>query len=274
MKNQVILAISVVIGLLAFGISRYYLLHEIAEVQKERERLFRDAETVYVIVAARDIPSGRPIEKEDIGKKRVFKSAVPERAISPEDAHRLLGRRTVYNIKHLDPILWSDIEGGETVETGLSTTIPTGRRALSLPIGGTAAVSGMIQPNDRVDVLGTFTFPSKRVQGEMETVTLTLLQDVTVLAVGQTLARYRTPGSPALRAMPSYSSVTLDVTPREAELLVFAQQSRGSLVLTLRNPNDIYYEKDLPTVDFDHLQYKLQDLNEYRQRNIRHKKNF
>jgi len=273
MKNQIILVISVAVGLLAFGISRYYLQHEIAEIQKERERLFKEAETVYVVVAARDIPSGRPIEKEDLGRKPVFKSAVPERAISPEDAPRLLGRRTVYNIKRLDPILWSDIEGGETVETGLSTTIPLGRRALSLPISGTAAVSGMIQPNDRVDVLGTFTFPSKKVPGEMETVTLTLLQDVTVLAVGHTLARYRTPGSPPLRGMPSYSSVTLDVTPREAELLVFAQQARGSLVLTLRNPNDVYYEKDLPVVDFDHLQHKLQDLNEYRQHNIRHKKN-
>lgn len=273
MKNQIILAISVVTGLLAFGISRYYLQHQIAEVQKERERLFKEAETVYVVVAAKDIPSGRPIEKEDIGRMRVFKSAVQERAISVEDAHRLLGRRTLYNIKMRDPILWSDIEGGETIETGLSSMVPQRRRALSIPVSGTAAVSGMIQPNDRVDVLGTFTFPSKRVQGEMETVTLTLLQDVTVLAVGQTLARYRTGGSSAMRGMPGYSSVTLDVTPREAELLVFAQHARGNLVLTLRNPSDVYYEKDLPTVDFDHLQHKLEELNEYRQRNIHHKKN-
>ena len=68
-----------------------------------------------------------------------------------------------------------------------------------------------------------------------------------------------------------YTTVTLEVTPRETELLVFAQQLQGRLTLSLRNPSDVSFEKDLPSVDFNRLEESLPDLNQYRQRNIRHK---
>ena len=40
------------------------------------------------------------------------------------------------------------------------------------------------------------------------------------------------------------------MTPREAEMLVFCEQIKGRLALTLRNRNDTSYEKELPQVDF------------------------
>jgi len=70
----------------------------------------------------------------------------------------------------------------------------------------------------------------------------------------------------------SYSTVTLEVTPREAELLVFAQQMKGRITLALRNSGDVSFEKDLPTVNFEKMESELQELNTYRQRNIRHKR--
>ena len=139
-----------------------------------------------------------------------------------------------------------------------------------MAISGASGVSGMVQPTDRIDVLGTFSFPSKRVPGEMETVTLTILQDVTVLATGQRLAKqnvYRRSGRDT-----SYSTVTVEVTPREGELLVFAQQIKGRLALALRNPSDVSFESDLPEINFEHLESKLPELNLFRQRNIRHKR--
>jgi len=125
----------------------------------------------------------------------------------------------------------------------------------------------MVQPNDHVDVLGTFSFPSKEVLGEMELVTLTILQDVLVLATGKETAKTRlfannTPSSS------SYNTVTLEVTPREAEMLVFAEQIKGRISLALRNPDDIYYETTLPRVNFDKIQGEIEKLNEERQRKI------
>ena len=69
----------------------------------------------------------------------------------------------------------------------------------------------------------------------------------------------------------SYSTVTFEVTPREAELLIFAQGTQGRLTLTLRNPDDVGFEKILPEVNFQLVEKSLPDLNDYRQKTIRHK---
>jgi pilus assembly protein CpaB len=158
---------------------------------------------------------------------------------------------------------------------GLSSQITPGLRAVSLPIGGAQAVSGMVRPSDRIDVLGTFAFPSKTQPDVMETVTLTVLQDVTVLATGQTTTRQLAAerGQRGGGASAGYSTVTLEVSAEEAELLVFAQQMRGSLTLALRNPGDITWKRDLPSVNFDHIQNALPEINLRRQRDIRHKTN-
>ena len=140
---------------------------------------------------------------------------------------------------------------------------------MSIAVGGEAAVSGLVAPNDHVDILGTFTFASKTLPGEMESSTLTVLQDVTILATGRELAGAQTRGG---RSSSGYSMVTLEVTPREAELLVFAQHVRGQLFLTLRNGEDVGFESELPDVNFEHLEKKLPEYNDYRQRNIRKKK--
>jgi len=112
------------------------------------------------------------------------------------------------------------------------------------------------------------------VSGGVETITLTVLQDVTVLATGQALAnQIPAPGARgAERAPRSYGAITFEVTPREAELLVFAQTVRGRLTLALRNPADVTFITNPPTINFDHLQKKLPELNMIRQREIRHKK--
>lgn len=66
-------------------------------------------------------------------------------------------------------------------------------------------------------------------------VTRTFLQNVRVLAVGTAT----TPTGAADRGNAAYSNVTVEVTPAEAEMLIFALgQSRGRLNLVLRNPGD------------------------------------
>jgi pilus assembly protein CpaB len=133
-------------------------------------------------------------------------------------------------------------------------------------------VSGLVQPNDRVDVLGSFMLPSKTNPQQMEAVTLTVLQDVSVLATGQMLGKPMGDASDRARmGMTGYSTVTFEVTPREAELLAFVENMKGRLTLTLRNPADGSYEKDLPEINFDMLEKELPQLNAYRQDEIRRK---
>jgi pilus assembly protein CpaB len=269
MKQRIIPIISIVIGVLAGVLTYQYIQGERRKLKKLEERIFEKASKIKVMVATREIPSGTTIKISDVTPEEVFRIAVGNRAVELEQGKMILGRKALFPVKRGEPIMWDVLEGGRG-GGGLAEQVTTKMRAVSLSISGANCVSSMVQPNDRVDVLGTFSFPSKTVEGEMEAVTLTVLQDVSVLATGQMTSRDSV--SPIRRRGPTaYSTITLEVTPREAELLVFAQQLKGRLALTLRNPRDVSYEKELPSVDFKRLETTLPELNSYRQRNIRYK---
>lgn len=270
MKQKIIPIIAIIIGILAFVLTAQYLKRKNDDLEKRWKALYAGAEKISVVVAAHDIPGGSVIQRGDLRRADIFRSSAHDRIVTPSEADMIVGRKTIFEIKAQKPILWTDIVGGSPSDKGLADRVKPGMRALSISVSGAAAVSGMIRPNDRIDVLGTFTFPSERVAGEMEAVTLTVLQDVSVLAVGSEISRH--PAQRTSRAG-SYSTVTLEVTPREAELLVFAEQMKGRLVLDLRNPTDVSYEEDLPSVDFEQLQSTLPEMNRFRQQNIRHKRN-
>ncbi len=273
MKEKIILIVSLCVGVVALLLTAQFFKSKDAEFQKKLAELYRGAKRIEVVLAANDIPSGTVITQSDLVKADRIKSHLRANTVIVKDAHLILGHKTVFKIKAKDPILWTDIEESARSTKGLSSIVMPGMRAISLSVGGAAAVSGMLQPNDRIDLLGTFSFPSKTVAGEMETVTLTVLQDVTILATGQTMAKQESLRQRInSRQTSGYNTVTLQVTPEEAEILVFAQKMRGSLTLTLRNPNDNTWKRDLPEVNFKHLQFELPKLNEERQRKIRHKK--
>ena len=51
-------------------------------------------------------------------------------------------------------------------------------------------------------------------------------------------------------------------------MLVFAEQMKGRLVLTLRSRTDVTYEKELPKVDFELIKGEIEALNMERQRKL------
>ncbi|MCK5850648.1 MAG: Flp pilus assembly protein CpaB [Kiritimatiellae bacterium] len=272
MKQKLIPIISIVFGIIAFVLTFQYLAGERKKLEKEWDAFRRSTKQITVMVAKVNIPRGTTIKRGDLGTDNVFKINVGDRAVLPDDAPKIFNRKALHSIKAANPILWTDIEGVDRRGKTLASIIQPGLRAVSISVGGASAVSSMVRPNDRIDILGTFSFPSRNTPGEMETVTLTVLQDVTVLATGQTMANQQSTKGRS-RSNSGYSTVTLEVSPREAELLVFAQQLRGSLVLSLRNPSDVYFEKNLPEINFEYLEKEIPNLNIERQKTIRHKRN-
>jgi pilus assembly protein CpaB len=265
MRQKLILIIAIAAGLAAFWLTGRYLRHE-------RERVISGAKRIFVVVAEHDLPAGTIIKNTDLAKSLVFQSNVGDRAIDPDSAREIIGKKLLYNISRASPIQWSDVDVPFKGQGGLAEMINPAMRAVSISVDAVSSLSAMIKPNDHVDVLGTFSFPSAAAGGTMETVTLTVLQDVTVLAVGQTTADKAVKTGRADLAPRSYNTVTFEVTPPEAELLVFAQSVKGKLSLVLRNPADVSFITNLPSVNFDHLQKELPKLNLIRQREIRHKK--
>ncbi len=259
MKNKLILIVALLLAGLAFWLNWRYL-------EKERQRLVEGHQLVEVIVAKRDLPAMTVLTLDDLILADVFRSAVGQNVFYEDDLDSLLNKKLLYPVRRNDPILWTQVDMPRRRGSGLSAAIEKGKRALSLAIAGAPGVAGMVQPNDHVDIMGTFSFPSPSNPTQVESVTLMLLQNVTVLAAGNRIAGQT---ESERRSGNGYSTVTFAVTPMEAEILVFAQQTRGQLYLSLRNPSDRDAQTEIPSVNFDYIESILQQLNEQRQREIR-----
>jgi pilus assembly protein CpaB len=109
---------------------------------------------------------------------------------------------------------------------GLIARIPAGYRAYTIDVNEQTGVSGFVLPDHRVDVVQMLPPSHPGAQPEADTV----LQDVLVLASGQTFTR---PDDRSIQAR----TVTLALTPDQVDTLVGARQ-RGALALSLRGLND------------------------------------
>lgn len=247
MKNYVLLGISVLAGVMAFFLSQ----HNIAQEKKKLNLLARQ---VRVLAAKQDLLPGDIITRDSLALRAVYERQMSPQMVKKDEANLVIGQKLANDLQRGNYLLWQDIDMPQVGRgTGLARRIKTKERALSLSVDHVSSVSGLISPNDHVDILGTFRFPDVRGNAMLDTVTLTLLQDVTVLAVGQSMA-----GGGTTRGR-SYSSITLNVSPDEAELLVFAQK-KGDLTLTLRHPRDVYINLSPQSVNFTYLRDKLEEL--------------
>lgn len=260
MKRNLILVVSLVAGIIAAFLTKVYISAKEGEVEKLKAAISQRYGEIEVLCFAKDVPSGTELKKSDLGLKTVPAMGLRGQALTAQDVIDVVGRKTVVMHKVGDVVFWSDIDGGSPDLRGLSGDIKKQMRAISINCSGAASVSGMVKPNDHVDVIGTFDF--ERTAGKKDYVTCTVLQNVLVLATGSTTSKSDVMQQPFGQ---SYSTVTLEVTPREAEMLAFAEQIKGRLVLTLRNRNDTSFEKELPQVDFEKIRGEIEELNGKRQ---------
>ena len=263
MKRKIVLIVSLTAGLLAAVLTRFYIAAKDAEMREYKDELYgKLGGRTQVLCFAKDVPRGTVLSEDDLGYLTVPAIGLRGQAVPKENYRDIVGRKLVFGHKKMDVLCWSDVEGGDPAVTGLSADIKRQMRAVSINCSGAASVSGMVKPNDHVDVIGTFNMsdPGKPANGVHSLVTCTILQNVLVLATGKQTAKMR--GDAAANG---YATVTLEVTPREAEMLAFAEQIKGRLVLTLRNRNDTHFEKELPKVDFEKICGEIEELNNKRQ---------
>jgi len=242
------LILSLAMGTAAVLMVRSYLAGE-------KRTITKGLEPVRVVVAARNIPANVPLTKEMMAARGVPKKFVHANSIYPEEGNLLLGRELLYPVRAGDPILWMDFKGGERYR-GFSSMIREGERALTLNVDDASTIAGLLQPGDHIDVIGTFRSDNAE---EMRTqragsTTITLLQNVVVLAVGQV-----TSARSAYGGREDKGQLTVLVTPEEAELLVHAEKE-GQLRNILRNPGDIETFDNLPRITFsDILQPRVRE---------------
>jgi len=236
MTSRKLLAIGIALGVVAAVLLNVY----VASIER-RERSVR----VLQLDPSMAVSSGETLELEHVKILElperlgdVLSRALPA---TPEARHWIQDRPVTRDIGAGELLLYEHFEEGGGSE--FATEISAGRRALSVPVDAATAVSYLLEPGSRVDVLATLRGqegnarpgisepPHERIS------TRTLLQNVRVLAVGRATSR----GSHRKADKRRVRTVTLEVSPLEAETLVFALQNpdlRGGLTLALRNPED------------------------------------
>lgn len=235
MARKKLLIAAVIVGLFA-ALSVYFYVQE---QQEEVQQYVGEEFTEEVIVAAVDIPAGESLKEEHVTTEDVPEEFLPANPLMAQDVDIYLGQPVAEDIDAGAMVLTSDFAVAEEQMTTLSTRVPPGERAMTIPVDTISGVAGLLQPGDRVDIMGTFPIHE---EDEMvpETgisqgyVTMSLLQNVTLLAVGQSI----TAGGEDDGHASSYSNVTVSLTPAEAELMLIAQ-TRGELDLLLRNREDM-----------------------------------
>ncbi len=218
-------------------------------IMGEKKKYTDESRLVRVIVAKKNIAAGTPIERSMLTVRKYFKEFVPKDAVSVKDVTRILGVPPKADIKKGEPILASHFREGGVA--GLSTrflsqAILPGERAITVRVDEETGVAGLIRPGDYVDILGTF----NKVQGNMISQTVTILQSVPVLAIGSQVGTKLNKNQ--ARVGRSYRTITLSVTPEEAELIEFARR-KTKLVFVLRNPEDTKTLDNIKKVNFSSI---------------------
>src|SRR5579862_5412809 len=192
-------------------------------VAASASRQTRTPPTHNLVVATRVLEIGSLVEAGSVRLMPVPESLLPKGGF--ERIEDVLGRPVISTVQPQEPLLEARL-GARGAGAGLAPLIPAGMRAVSVRINDVAGVAGFVLPGMRVDVLVTGNPP-----GSPESVTATILQNITVLSVGQTvLADAR---NQAINA----TVATLLVKPEEAEALTLANDE-GHIQLVLRNSDD------------------------------------
>ena len=265
MKRQIVLIASLVAGLVAALLTSAYISGKNDELKKKEAEMRRKYGEMNAVCFVQRKTKGSIITAEDIKPCKTIRVGNEGLVYTPDDQNMLIGRTLLATVEANIPIRKTDIEGYSR-DVGLSDQITKKFRAFSISVSGSASVSGMVRAGDEVDVIGTFMLPSdegKNKRGDLATVTL--VQKVRVLAVGDETAKTRVRSLGASSAAASgFTTVTLLVTPREVEMLAQAEQKKGSLALSLRNRNDIVTEGELPIIEFEKIREQVVELNKER----------
>lgn len=198
-------------------------------------------ETSRILVASKDLKIGEALTEESMEWKSwpddaVFAGAINEDEIEVVEGQPALEGKLLRDVAAGEP-LTRNVVAGESKGNFVAATLKEGMRATAIKVKAESSVGGFIKPGDQVDVIMTYDvrLPSdEQVREAAENVinkkaAQTVLEDLRVVAVDQEAKE--------LEKASVARTVTLEVTPEQAELLALAD-SMGSLSLALRQLGD------------------------------------
>lgn len=216
-----------ILGVTASVMAYHYLEREEAQFREQVLSKQSHNDTL-VVVAKADLAAGTALGENNMATRHVPRDYVYPETVLPENFSKISGQTLIRPLSKGQPLLSSYLsEGGVT---GLSDKVKDGRRAVTINVDEVSSINGMIHPGDRIDLLFS-------VRGSSSGASIApLLQNVGVLATGSQYAPANgQPGQDKFGL--SYATLTLDVTPEEAERIILAREI-GILTATLRGRSD------------------------------------
>lgn len=193
--------------------------------------------TVPVVVAKFDLVAGEAVSADNMAVRPVPVDLAPGSALRPEQFDAKVGMRLARGLRSGEPLLSEILQPAET--GGLSARVRQGIRALTIAVDDVNAVSGMLRPGDRIDLLFSARAQGVDAGAAVESARV-LVQNVAVLATGRQLR----PGADESATRP-FTSITVELSPEDATRLVVAQRA-GRITALLRNPDDRFAVSSAP----------------------------
>ena len=212
-----ILIVAVAMGLVSVVFLSYY----INSLDKPAHAV--QMEKIDTVVASGTIPAHTRLTSDMLEVRSISADAVHPDSIGSLEL--LEGGITTSLVIGGEQVISSKVVTEEG-EASLSYRIPEGMRAVALPADDISSVAGYISPEDKVDILVTYS------DSEIadETVTQTKFQNVEVLASGSLTIPKQEPNREG-------DTLIVAVSPEQAEVLAYAYQ-KGTFHFTLRAPQD------------------------------------
>lgn len=221
--------------------------------------------TESVVVATVDIPARTQITEDMVELREVPEEVVSASSITSIDsAVEKVTRYPISVDEQLTSLKVVSVSGGLETDA-LAFVIPKGKRAISISADQVLSAGGLVLPGDYVDIIAVFDVKSPDGEEAEGWLVRTVLQNVEVLAVDQTIAdvppseedeeedgsedtssAQRARGSEA-DPNPEAVTMTLLVSPEDAELL-FLAEANGTLRAIVRAFGDSVVEEVRPIV--------------------------
>lgn len=185
-----------------------------------------------VLVANRSLPIGTIITPESVNFQPWPSELVDNAYFLKENTNpeNLLGTVVRHNLTAGQPVTQ-----GSLVRPGdrgfLAAALGPGMRAVTVPVSARTAVAGFVFPGDRVDLVLT---QSVSGDGPALRASETIIRNLRVLATDQRVDAANADGNVAVQ---TFSTVTVEATPKLAEKIAVAQ-TIGTLSLSLRSIAD------------------------------------
>ena len=219
-KNWLLMLVSLVFGSIAAFSINQHLASKTREIELKSQ-----VPHVKRVVAARDLPRLTILKIDDLASHDFPSAWITKDAISLGQAELLVGKQLNVDLKSGQLLHWAITTDKTSV--ALSSRLPIGKRAITIPVDQINSLSGLLSPGDLIDLYVSFEHQAKRV-------TSLLITGLEVLATGRDLN-----SSESGHSINDgyFATVTLATSPEDAVKLVAARQT-GTITAVLSQADD------------------------------------